>query len=186
MIKTWMVIAIGGMIGALAACTIGGTKPAYVIYGRGAADPIQHQTQTHPAYTAGNSQSDVHVVSRSVTEPSAVINRALSEQPVHPHLIEVRLVHTTVHLDPEKNYERSGRVGRRNPNEKLLKAQCLWKYLNARKAYVIYGRGHQAIETATVKPRVIIMKPNEHAPKYNMPQVPAQPKKQPDLMVSTT
>ena len=187
MFKNWMAYAIGAMIAVLAAGTIGGTKPARVIYGTEAADPIQYQIQTHPVYAAGFSESDVEVVLRSVTQPAAVISRALSEQPVHPHLIEGRFVHTTVYLDPEKNYERTGRVGRRNPNEKLLRAQRLWKYLNARKAHVVYGRGHRPAVASAIEPYMIIMKPKERrAPKHNMPQVPAPPTKRPDLMASTS
>ena len=120
---TWKrtVYVLGAVIGTLAAGVMGETQPAYIVQVNGHRPDKETRLQTFPIYTGSGVPRRVEVVTRAVSEPASVIDRSLSEQPVHPHLIELNYVNATVYLDPEKNYERPGRFYRIDHNLIMFK-----------------------------------------------------------------
>ncbi|MCE9591114.1 MAG: hypothetical protein K8S99_11380 [Planctomycetes bacterium] len=127
----------------------------------------------------------VYVVTRDIVEPAAIVTRELSEQPVRPDLIEVRMVNTTVLLDPDADYYHQG-VNPVDQNFSLLKAQRLARSLRgyARGVTVIYGGPvRETIDVNSIKPRMIMMKPTPgNGPQQpgDMPIVPQPPEKSKD------
>jgi len=128
-------------------------------------------------------QSRVTVVTRPVAVPAATVSRELSQQPVHPHLIEVRYVNTTLYLDPNADYIHQG-VNRIDDNHSLVKAQRLGRSLRAKGVTVIYGSPQRAaLDPMNIEPRAVIMRPMRGpVPQHpgDMPIVPQPPEKAKD------
>lgn len=63
------------------------------------------------------------IVQRKVVAPAAVVSRALSEQPVLPHLVEVQFGGVTVLVDPQVDYRRT--TGGLDENHTIRRSQRL-------------------------------------------------------------
>jgi len=90
------------------------------------------------------------LVHRSVTalerrgaEPAATIGQALSQRSVHPGVYEVRIVYTTLWLDPDENYIQNMRC-RIDHNHAIPAAQRLACSLRQQGAYTVRGRAEIA------------------------------------------
>ena len=138
------------VIGFGAAATWAGE--ARIVRPEGQTGPKVYRVHTSP-------RRQVHLVERAVTNSAAVVSRELAEQPVHEHLVEVRVVHTTIYLDPEKNYIRQNQY-RIDEDHHILKALRLHAALSAKPARVIRNEaaGEMTDETATITPVLIIDK----------------------------
>lgn len=113
-----------------------------------------------------NSGAPVSVIKRPVLVPDATVSRAISETPVHPHLIEVRVNHTTVYLDPEKDYTNLRPDGRGLPEDhSLVRAHNLAMRMRAvNEQRVFYGSDRSnGAKAALPKPRMTIIKPKPFA-----------------------
>jgi hypothetical protein len=124
------------------------------------------------------------VITRRVVEPAATVGRQLSEQPVHPHLIEVRVVNATVWLDPDKDYIRQGHY-KIDENHHIPAAQRLARSLMALPARTYWGSmDSQSALVNGVKPHMILMKPqfrHAPAPKPDRSEQERDGKKQPKM-----
>ncbi len=129
----------------------------------------------------------VRIVVRQVTVPSATVSPALADQPVHPHLIEVKVNNTTVYLDPDEDYEHQHPVGVLDRNHFIPKAQRLAKRLGVAgasnvatngAARIIYGQPEAQEQKLDDQPVMIIPKPAgvpAREPSQTIPSVPAPP-----------
>ena len=115
------------------------------------------------------------MVTRHVADPNASVSRELSEQPVHPHLIEVQVVNTTIWLDPEKDYIRQG-FYKIDENHHIPAAQRLARSLRAPGARTYWGSHAGTHDSArTIRPFMILMKPQ-----FRNAPLPARPQQVPD------
>lgn len=156
-----------------AATAMGATPPggagvstrAHVI-GRPAAGVV-----CHPLASPVREQHAAVLVDRPVVEPAATVSRALSEQPVHPYLAELKLVHTTIYIDPRKNYM-DGPLGGLDRNHDIVKAKSLYLSLHARPAHVVRrpATAARTPDPATIQPKVILFRPDV----LDRPLTPAQ------------
>lgn len=109
-------------------------------------------------------EGSVEIVYRRVVEPAATVSRALSEQPVHPHLIKVLVGSTSITLDPYQELRRP--TGGIDENHFLRRAQRHWRDRQARPAQVIRRPAHlcecEPDEREAIQPRAIIPVPPEH------------------------
>jgi len=133
------------------------------------------------SYPAAQSGQRISVIQRPIYDAALIVSREIYEQPVHPHLIEVNLVDTKVYLDPEKNIQFRDRGGRFDDNLSLVRAQRLGRALmHDGTAFIVRRpetRSMAQEHTDTVRPRMIIMKPDfiKPVPKQQKPDE-AQPK----------
>ena len=115
-----------------------------------------------------------YVVTRHwVVAPAAVIGRELAEQPTYSHLVELRLVNTTVLIDPKENYQRQN-VFQVDENQFLVKAARLANSLRKGKARIVRrpdATGVMQSEKQQFVPIMVIPKPRPDAPA--IPSVPA-------------
>ena len=124
----------------------------------------------------------VYVVTRPIVDPSVTVDRGLSEQPVRPWLIEVKLVNTKVYLDPEADYIRQG-DGQIDENHSLVAAQRLGRSLRAQSVQTIYGRAARR-PAVVIRPAMMLLRPPGLAPRgvpqdeKGMPIIP-EPNKKP-------
>ncbi len=134
---------------------------AYVITAHTARPSAQ---VTRYTVNGGNARtSPVTLVQRQVAEPAAVVSRELSQQPVHPHLIELKVAQTTTYIDPAKDYQfQNG-----NPidqNHSILRAQRLHAALNAPGVVIVRNPRaaeveDQMIRADEIQPRAILQLP---------------------------
>ena len=94
----------------------------------GGTDRDTEYTLVHP------SARRMSIIERRVVKPAATVARPMSEQPVHPDLFEVRIVHTTVWIDPDKEMIRNVRY-RIDHNHAIPAAQRLAHSLRGGGAY---------------------------------------------------
>jgi len=80
-------------------------------------------TVTRDKIRSNTGGTHVEIVTRKVVEPDATVDRPLAEQPVMPHLIEVKMGTMRVLLDPQKDYHNREGAGYLDGNHSLLKAQ---------------------------------------------------------------
>ena len=122
------------------------------------------------------------VVTRHVVDSAAVVSRELSDQPVHPHLIEVRVVNTTVWLDPDKDYIRQG-FYKIDENHHIPAAQRLARSMRAPRARTYWGSEPGAFgPSRTIRPYMILMKPQfKHAAPPFPPKIKVDRKGSPKL-----
>lgn len=107
-------------------------------------------------------------IERRTAEPAATIGQPLSQRPLHPGVYEVRIVHTTLWLDPDKNYIQNMRC-RFDHNHAIPAAQRLACSLRQRGAYTVRGRAEIAIPRSVtpIRPmRLPLPAPHEQVP-YN-------------------
>ncbi len=106
-----------------------------------------------------------------VVEPAAVISRELAEQPVYPHLAQLRMDHTIIYVDPNYDY-RAKRPGRLDEGHSILRAQRLYHALNRKPVEIVTNpRGHEAMHERTPTPRAIFLRP-EATPRPDKHQSP--------------
>jgi hypothetical protein len=111
------------------------------------------------------------VVTRPITASAAVIDRDLSEQPVHRHLIEMQMVNTTIYLDPQAIYSSLGNGGL-DKDHSIVRAQRLYNGLHtATPARLVrHPLVEEAAPTDRIMPRAIIQVPIRR-PLGNPPQL---------------
>ncbi|MFA9479868.1 hypothetical protein ACERK3_16415 [Phycisphaerales bacterium AB-hyl4] len=101
------------------------------------------------------------LIRRQIVEPAAVVSRALSEQPVLPHLAEVRVGGVTVLVDPQVDYRRP--TGGIDKNHTIIRAQRLHQAAQpASPARVVrHHHADQPDPSATTRPtpRAIFLRP---------------------------
>jgi hypothetical protein len=115
------------------------------------------------------------IVVRPITHPAATVSRELSEQPVRPHMIEVRVGQTTTFLDPTANY-RGSRPGSLDEGHWILRSQK--KAAEVQGTRVVYGRDHAkpTVKADPIRPSMILLRPGLKAPQHgDMPVVPTKP-----------
>lgn len=108
----------------------------------------------------------VTAIERRVAEPAATIGQALSQQPVHPDLCKVRIVHTTLWLDPDENYIQNMRC-RFDHNHAIPAAQRLACSLRQQGVYAVRGRAEIATPRGAtpIRPiRLSLPAPREQVP----------------------
>lgn len=115
-------------------------------------------------------QTHVVIVQRPVVEPAATVSRALAQQPVWPHLVEVFMLGegsggaSTIYLDPDVDYENQGSM-RLDRNHFINRAQRTANQLRRRPARVIWGAQHtQPTRTPAVAPAFILERPQPATP----------------------
>lgn len=129
------------------------------------------------AYRASDQNPRVYVVTRPIVEPAATVSRALSEQPVRPFMIEVKIVNTTTFLDPLTDLQYQG-VGKIDDDHSLLKAQRLGRAMMSSGVMTYRGRAVEpALAGGAPTPSMILMKPGmlKSDPNNPMPIVPEKP-----------
>lgn len=141
------------------------------------------QVVMHPVVSTPASHVE-HVVTRSVVEPAAVVSRGLAMQPVHPHLIEVKIDHSTIYLDPQVDYLRQDRYSIMPKNYLTMALQRHSKMAASMNRIVRNPLAHGMQREVQVQPRMIILKPDylkrQHqedagGKKGPIPSVPASP-----------
>ena len=120
------------------------------------------------------------IVLRSISEPAAVVSRALSEQPTRPWLIEVRRAGgTPIFLDPQENYERQG-PNAIDENNSILRAQRQGVALRTPSVQIVRGNLNGSRVITGPQPYMILEKPDQSP---DMPSVPASKSEKGKLMV---
>lgn len=121
-----------------------------------------------------------HIVTRDVTYPAATVDRAMSDQPVRPHMIELKVAQTTTWIDPDVSYTLPTHH-HLDQGHSIVRAQRLFKSRNrdlTQRAHVIYGGPEKmAARTDDVKPAFILMRPDylerkDKEQNRGMPEVP--------------
>ena len=144
------------------------------------------QITSHPVITNGSSL--VSMTQREVVEPRAVVNRYLSNQPVHPHLIEVQVAHTTVYLDPSVDYLRQHRHSTMTERNYITAALQQYQSRTRSRARVIHARRYRPSKRAAgAHPEMILLPrpdrqwttPKAHPKKNPMPKLAPAPRKDP-------
>jgi len=154
------------LIGSLASLCVApvalAAEPNVRVY---TVEPRQHQS--------------VQIVTRRVVEPAATVSRALSEQPVRPHMVELRIADRTTFFDPQAEHLQPRRF-RIDENHTIIRAQRLANSLNARPVTVIYGSDAAAERNLEPQPHIILLKPDylrpAPRPRSLPPVVPQQVK----------
>ncbi|MEE9212589.1 MAG: hypothetical protein V3U29_08045 [Phycisphaeraceae bacterium] len=166
--RTCVVIALLAVVGVGAADVLAGHQSARIVRKGHVAPGGVSEYRVH------DTPQHLYLVQRSVTESAAVVSRALSEQPVHKHLVEVRVVNTTIYLDPDVNYIRQGQY-RIDDDHFILKALRLHASLTAKPARVIrHPQAGDMTEPVSIEPRLIIYKGD--LPERRVKPAPARPK----------
>jgi hypothetical protein len=96
-------------------------------------------SKTHTYRVDGNHKNSVYIVTRQVVAPSAVVSRELREQPVYTDLIELKVVNTTIMIDPDEDYIHQS-TNAIDDKQFIPTAQRLYRSLTAKKAHVIWGK----------------------------------------------
>lgn len=134
----------------------------------------------------------VWVASRPGADPAAITSRPMG---LHTHtadLVAVRVVNTTIYLDPNADYTHQGEH-RIDSDHTIVAAQRLYRSLNAKPARVIRkDPSHRHRVTAAaglIVPRAVITKPSGKQPspkakKIQIPSVPGPPKKKPSRLMA--
>jgi hypothetical protein len=131
------------------------------------------------------SHTDTRLVYRTVVEPAAVVDRALAQQPVMTHLVEVRIVNTTTFLDPAEDYSVKHFAGRgvsRTGHTTLARIQQQHAGRTAAPAQVVRPAPTPQAPAQPIRPTMIFMRrPHLHEPEpapqppirliHRMPQV---------------
>ncbi len=163
----------GIMIGAMAAAAMAGGPSIHTSEGvvwesvptRGPVIHTRDGVKGEPGPHAATREMKMRggsVLVNPIVESAATVSRALAEQPVYPHLIEVKLRGgTTIYIDPNEDYVHQGP----NPidaNSTIPRAQMLHRHLTA-KPQVFRGDGHQPQEAKKEMdesaPVIVIPKP---------------------------
>ncbi len=154
----------------------------------------------YPAVAAGGAEHRLYtpvkrrvwVVRRQHSGTSVVTSARLKQiQPSHREPIAVRVVNSTIYLDPQADYIRQGEH-RIDANHYIPTAQRLYRSLNARPARIIrredYRRPvrHRRIERSTRRQAIFVKpfnKPRDAKPKKTpIPTVPRPPQKSSRLL----
>jgi hypothetical protein len=115
------------------------------------------------------------IVVRPITNSAATVSRGLSEQPVRPFMIEVRVGNTTTFIDPDVDYRGTG-PGKLDEGHWIIRAQR--KAAEVRGTHVVYGRDHAKAEVRgeEIRPSMILLRPSLKAKQPGaMPTVPTKP-----------
>jgi len=109
-----------------------------------------HHEQVHYLHNAGRRANAV--VTRRVVDPGVTVSRSLSEQPVHPHLVEVQVGVTTIYLDPHKEYYRQNEYPI-DENHTIMRALRLHDAFHANRARIIrhHPRHHRHAKMADAR-----------------------------------
>ena len=136
---------------------------------------IRQQVTSHALNTNGSSL--VSVTQRGVVDPAVVVDAALSRQPVHEHLIEVQVGHTTVYLDPSRDYTRQRRNATMTQNNYITAAIQKHQRLTRCGVKLIRGADHAArVKSRKVYPRMILLpRPDLGWPKSSPKRTPGKP-----------
>ena len=129
------------------------------------------------AYRVCDPNPRVYIVSRQVVEPAATVSRSLSEQPVRPFLVEVKIVNTTTFIDPMSDLQYQG-VGKIDDDHSLLKAQRLARARMSAGVVTYRSLATQPTVAGVMPtPAMILMKPAMPGidPQSPMPIVPEKP-----------
>jgi len=140
------------------------------------------ETDFAPAHPGTNERLLPHVmvIQRQIVEPAAVVSRALSEQPVHPHLIEVLLLGegqretSTIYLDPLADYEHQGSLVL-DENHFINRAQRLGRSLRASGAYIIRSSSRPQPVAVPIRPHLIFRAPNRPLPRRSPDEYVSDP-----------
>ena len=122
------------------------------------------------------------VIEQHVLDPAAAVSRELSDQPVHPYLIEVRVVNTTVWLDSEKDYIRQG-FYKIDENHHIPAAHRLARSRRAPRARTSWGSYTGGSDSQrTIRPYMIFMESQfKNTPRPAMPLLVPDRKRIPKL-----
>ena len=166
--SSWVIVALGATM-----------VPAVVAIAQDCAYTVTANGQVWSA------AHGVRVITQQVAVLATTVSCALGDQPVHPHLIEVQVVNTTIWLDLKKDYIRQGHY-KIDENHFIPAAQRLARSLRAGHAYTIWGSQRQVQERSkTIHPHMILMKPKfRHLPQPRQapPVVPGS-ERSPKLVV---
>lgn len=137
---------------------------------------------TVPKVLRANTDSTrlVKVVQRQVVQPAAVVSAALSDQPVHAHLVEVQVGHTEIFIDPRVDHLRQ------SPHTTMQRSfitAALQRHHRETRSHATTVHGRQARPMKRmIRPRMIILRPDyldnrpQAKPKKGpIPTVPAAP-----------
>lgn len=116
----------------------------------------------------------VELVERRVVEPAAVVSRALSEQPVYLHEVQLDVINTPISVDLSANYT-DERHGGLDDNHSIVKAQRIARSLRANQARVVRSPAPQQRDREDIKPIIVIPKPTINNGPGQIPSVPASP-----------
>ncbi len=166
------------------------SKMLFVIVGGvciGAGGALAMAREHSPSYLAIEGakldRSKVHLVDRRLVESAAVVAHDLSEQPVRPHLMELRVIGQPVYIDADSPDTRE-MMNELPAGHRYLKALAAWHsrqpYTKAR--VVTKAPKHQQHVAGPIEPRLIIQKPNlqpdSQIPIPNVPAAPQTPEKE--------
>lgn len=150
------------------------------------------RSKAHRLYTPVKRR--VWIINRPTTPIKAITSEPRFD--VSPReLVEVRLIHRSIFIDPNADYIRQGE-NRVDANGIIPTAQRLYRSLNAKPARIVRRHDHQhateAPKPSTIRPHMIMMKPPFLQPnqgkrrqkpgKTPIPTVPGPPKEHPRLM----
>ncbi len=146
---------------------------------------------------SSNGSGLVTVTQRDTVAPAAVVKATLSRQPVHPHLVEVQVGHTTIFLDPSTDPTRQHRYAHMTQPNYLTAALQRHEAITRGKVTSTYGRVYRANKHRMVYPRMIFLprpqlgKPAPRvtpkgAPMPNIPQKPKREEARPRKLVAST
>ncbi|MBI1338388.1 MAG: hypothetical protein GC164_15710 [Phycisphaera sp.] len=124
---------------------------------------------------------DTYVINRNIVDRSSVVSRSLSEQPVRPHLIEVRVVNQTIYLDP-KSEDFQEMLRRLPANHSIRQAFAVWSAQVNNGARIVTNNpnetGDMAMGVTNPQPLMILEKPGNGT--QPIPMVPRAPKENKD------
>ncbi len=110
------------------------------------------------------------VVTRPIAHPNLIVSRGMSEQPVHKHLVEVRIGVTTIFLDPHKEYRRQN-TNAIDENHTIIRALGLADSMRSHRAKIVRRHHHHhAHHTMAAGPATIpagkapVKEPGKSAP----------------------
>ena len=143
----------------------------------------------------------VWVSSRLAARPASIVSKPMNLDTHHDDLIEVRVVNTSIYIDPNADQMHQGE-NRIDENHHIPAAQRLYRSLNAKPARIITRNDHrrQAPQPRT-RPSMILMRPSSmpemhmdtprlrvprKLKKKTIPSVPSPPKKRQRLIAMTT
>ncbi len=125
----------------------------------------------------------VYLVRRPIVEPASVVDRGLSEQPVHEHLMELSIAHVRVLADPDLNYQVKPE-GELDDNHSLLAAQREYKAERHAGVKSLRAMRTDAAASSHPRPSMILTKPAAPAVPRFVPEAPAPQKATPRLMAA--
>ncbi|MCC6581752.1 MAG: hypothetical protein IT440_15070 [Phycisphaeraceae bacterium] len=144
MARNLFILMVAIVLGAGASLAMAQTRSAYIVTRHGTFDSLGQPISVHD-----HNASSAAIVQAPVVRPAVVPSPELADQPVWPHLLEIRITAanargqrpstplTTIWLDPDRNYYSQDGVSHLDDNHSILKMQRLGRSMRNPGAYIV-------------------------------------------------